>query len=227
MQFQSLTRTYPTGTFETTVPQVGARRGIYRNFFKRCLDITLVLLVAPLVVPTLLVIAFVISREGTSPIYWDLRVGRGGRRFYMMKLRTMVPDADALLKAHLSENPGAAAEWARNQKLANDPRITRLGAVLRKTSMDELPQLWNVLKGDMSLVGPRPMMPSQIALYPGEDYYDLRPGVTGPWQVSDRHTCAFAKRAEFDADYNAELSLFTDVKLILRTLGVVLRGTGC
>jgi exopolysaccharide production protein ExoY len=173
-----------------------------------------------------LLLALLIARDGHSPFYWNARVGRSGRVFHMLKLRTMVRDADARLEAHLAADPAAAAEWGATQKLKKDPRITTFGRILRKTSMDELPQLWNVLVGDMSLVGPRPMMPSQQVLYPGRAYYTLRPGLTGPWQVSDRNGCTFAKRAEFDRDYEQSLSLATDLRLLARTVAVVLKGTG-
>jgi lipopolysaccharide/colanic/teichoic acid biosynthesis glycosyltransferase len=139
----------------------------------------------------------------------------------------MVPGAEARLAAHLAADPAARAEWDRSQKLREDPRVTPLGRLLRRSSLDELPQLWNVLAGDMSLVGPRPMMPCQQALYPGEAYYRLRPGLTGPWQVSDRHASAFADRARFDRDYEQALSLATDLRILAATLRAVLRGTGC
>src|SRR5690606_30267059 len=126
----------------------------------------------------------------------------------------------------LATNPEAKAEWELTQKLKNDPRITRFGHFLRKTSLDELPQLWNVLRGDMSIVGPRPMMLEQAQLYPGADYYHLRLGVTGLWQISDRNNSTFAARATFDARYAAELSLKGDISIIARTVGVVLRCTG-
>lgn len=203
-----------------------ARRGLYRNGLKRVMDVTLVLLGGVVVLPVVLVLALLIARDGHSPFYWNARVGRGGRIFHMLKLRSMVHDADARLEAHLAADPAAALEWAATQKLKRDPRITTFGRILRKTSMDELPQLWNVLTGDMSLVGPRPMMPSQQLLYPGRAYYTLRPGLTGPWQVSDRNGCTFAKRAEFDRDYEQSLSLATDLRLLLRTVSVVLKGTG-
>ena len=205
----------------------GRPGGTYRNFFKRLIDVTLVLMALPVVLPSLVLIALFVARDGASPIYWDQRVGRNGRIFKMMKLRTMVPNAREILDEHLAADPAAAREWAHNQKLKHDPRITRIGKLLRKSSVDELPQLWNVLKGDMSLVGPRPMAPSQVDLYPGTDYFDLRPGLTGPWQVSDRHNSAFAKRAQYDAEYNARVSLLTDLKLILCTVTVVMKGTGC
>jgi lipopolysaccharide/colanic/teichoic acid biosynthesis glycosyltransferase len=109
------------------------------------------------------------------------------------------------------------------QATKNDPRVTPLGRLLRKASLDELPQLWNVLKGDMSLVGPRPMLPEQRTLYPGRAYYRMRPGLTGPWQVSDRNATSFAGRAEFDADYATRQSLRTDIVILIRTTWVVLR----
>ncbi len=202
------------------------RNGLYRTVFKRVIDVILVVLGGVLVLPVVLVLAVLIARDGHSPFYWNDRVGRGGRTFRMLKLRSMVHDADARLEAHLAADPAAAAEWASTQKLKKDPRITPFGRLLRKSSLDELPQLWNVLKGDMSLVGPRPMMPNQRGLYPGRAYYALRPGVTGPWQVSDRNNCTFAKRADFDRDYERTLSFGTDLRLLLRTVSTVLKGTG-
>ena len=164
--------------------------------------------------------------DGSSPFYWSDRVGRGGKTFRMLKLRTMVPNADKLLEEYLSRNAEAMLEWNSTQKLKSDPRITAVGRLLRKTSLDELPQLWNVLIGDMSLVGPRPMMPSQRALYSGTAYYALRPGITGPWQVSVRNESEFAQRVDFDAKYDRTISFATDVKLLLATVRVVFRGTG-
>jgi len=111
-------------------------------------------------------------------------------------------------------------------KLRNDPRITRLGRFIRKTSIDELPQIWNVLKGEMSMVGPRPIMQSQRRIYPGSEYYKMRPGITGFWQVSDRNECSFSKRARFDADYLNRLSFVTDLFVMLQTVMVVIRATG-
>ena len=198
----------------------------YRGGLKRVLDIVLVLIALPIVLPTIIVLAVLISRDGHSAFYRQRRLGLGGRVFTMWKLRSMVPDADARLAAHLKDDEAARREWDAYQKLGDDPRITPLGKLLRKSSLDELPQLWNVLCGDMSLVGPRPMLPEQRPLYPGYAYYTMRPGVTGFWQVSDRNTSTFAQRAEFDADYERNLSFVTDIKVLLATVGVVLRGTG-
>ncbi len=206
---------------------VPLRGGLYRNGAKRVLDVLLVLAGAPIILPLVLILALLVMRDGHAPFYTQARVGRGGRIFRFWKLRTMVSDADARLAEYLANDPQAKAEWDHAQKLKNDPRITRIGSFLRKTSLDELPQLWNVLKGDMSLVGPRPMMPRQQVLYPGTAYYALRPGITGTWQISDRNQCSFAARAEFDADYEQSLSFARDVHILLSTVGVVLRGTGC
>ena len=199
-------------------------RDLYGNFFKHSLDLLIVLLSLPfmvLIVALLALVILVVDRQG--PFYWSERVGRGGAVFRMMKLRTMVRDADARLKEYLGTDPAAATEWAAKQKLTHDPRITRLGGVLRKYSIDELPQLWNVLTGDMSLVGPRPMMPDQRAIYPGNAYYHLRPGITGPWQVSARNLSAFADRAEFDGNYARNLSFGNDLRIVARTFSAVVR----
>jgi lipopolysaccharide/colanic/teichoic acid biosynthesis glycosyltransferase len=200
--------------------------GLYRSVFKRVLDIGLVLLALPIVLPTVLVLAALISLDAHSPFYRQKRLGKGGRVFILWKLRSMVPDAEARLSEHLAGNDVARHEWDAYQKLVRDPRITPIGQLLRKCSLDELPQLWNVLTGDMSLVGPRPMMPEQLPLYPGHAYFALRPGVTGFWQVSARNASTFAQRAEFDADYDRKLSLAADLRVLLATVRVVLRGTG-
>lgn len=220
----------PTAEFEKLIDEtLFADRPtyLYRDVAKRALDIALVLVAAVPVLLVLCVLALVIALDGKSPIYLQKRVGRSGRVFQMWKLRSMVPNAEAQLQSYLAANPKARAEWDRTQKLRRDPRITRIGHLIRKTSLDELPQLWNVLRGDMSLVGPRPMMVSQKALYPGSAYYALRPGITGFWQTSVRNESSFAERARFDADYLRQLSLGTDIKVLFRTVGVVIKGTGC
>lgn len=202
------------------------RGGIYRKALKRALDIILVVLAAPLVLLSVAVLALGIALEGGRPFYSQPRVGRNGRVYRMWKLRSMVVDADARLESYLAQNPSARAEWDSTQKLKSDPRITRFGRLLRKSSLDELPQLWNVLWGDMSLVGPRPMMPCQQDIYPGTAYYRLRPGITGPWQVSRRNESTFADRARFDLDYEQTLSLATDLRLLIKTVHVVVHATG-
>jgi len=200
--------------------------GAYATFFKRLLDIVLVLLVAPFVLPVVLGLGLVIRRDGGAAFYCQERIGRGGKVFRLWKLRSMVVDADRKLEEYLRADTAARAEWDETQKLKEDPRITAAGRLIRKTSLDELPQLWNVLTGDMSLVGPRPMMPQQAELYPGRDYYRLRPGLTGLWQISDRNQTSFAARAAYDAEYSRQVSLVTDVLVLFATVWVVLRGTG-
>jgi lipopolysaccharide/colanic/teichoic acid biosynthesis glycosyltransferase len=199
---------------------------VYHNGAKRVLDVFLVLLTLPVSLPLILGMMVLAALDGRSPLYLQKRLGRSGRVFYMVKIRTMVSGADTLLEDYLCKNPTARHEWDDTQKLKCDPRITRMGCFLRKSSLDELPQLWNVLVGDMSLVGPRPMMVSQESLYPGKAYYELRPGITGPWQVSDRNESSFADRAGFDSQYLADISLTQDLSILMRTVSVVLRGTG-
>ena len=213
------------GLIEMETPR---RRGamVYRRVVKRAMDVALVVAVA---VPTLAILVplmAIIALDGRSPIYVQKRLGRGGQVFRMFKLRSMVADADQILDTYLARNPEARAEWDRTQKLKNDPRITFFGAFIRKTSLDELPQLMNVLLGDMSLVGPRPMMVAQKELYPGAAYYEMRPGITGLWQVSERNESSFSERASYDTAYFRQMSLGTDLKVMAQTVKVVFLATG-
>ncbi|MHA7869120.1 MAG: sugar transferase [Salipiger thiooxidans] len=220
----------PTADIEKLIDDAlfAAPRGaFYRHFAKRVLDVTLVLIGALPVLLVTLVLAAIIASDGHRPVYLQRRVGRNGRVFHMWKLRSMVKDADARLESYLAGNAVARAEWDRTQKLRHDPRITPVGRIIRKCSLDELPQLWNVLRGDMSLVGPRPMMVEQQSIYPGTAYYALRPGITGFWQTSVRNESSFAERAGFDTAYLRDLSLRTDLKVLARTVRVVIHGTGC
>lgn len=210
--------------FLKTEPMIA--QGFYARYVKRLLDIAIVLVSAPVVLPIIAIVALLIRRDGGAAFYCQDRVGKDGKIFTCWKLRSMVVDADAKLAEYLEANPDAAAEWAVAQKLRHDPRITKIGAFIRKSSIDELPQLWCILKGDMSLVGPRPFLLDQQKLYKGNAYYALRPGLTGFWQVGDRNETSFAARAVFDTRYAAELTLKTDVNILMRTVGVVMRGTG-
>ncbi|MFO7855076.1 MAG: sugar transferase [Paracoccaceae bacterium] len=206
--------------------------GLYAAFGKRALDLGLTLGAAPLWAPLTLLLAVMVRldpRSGrASALYRQVRVGRGGRRFTCWKIRTMIPDAEAALARHLAADPAAAQEWRARQKLRRDPRILPVGRLLRAASLDELPQLWNVLRGEMSLVGPRPFTPDQRALYPTPETYEtLRPGLTGLWQVGPRGAGAdFAGRALEDARYLERLGLAADLAILARTLGVVLKARG-
>jgi lipopolysaccharide/colanic/teichoic acid biosynthesis glycosyltransferase len=226
LQMDDLSDEIGTASAPVGLVKIPPRSGLYRNYLKRCLDVAAVLITSLIVVPFITILALIVARDGSAPFYFSQRVGRGGRTFLMVKLRTMVPNADRLLEQYLNKNANARLEWNSTQKLKADPRITRIGRLLRKTSMDELPQLWNVLIGDMSLVGPRPMMPSQRVLYNGLSYYALLPGITGSWQVSVRNESEFAKRADFDRNYDDNLSLTTDLRILWATMRVVLKGTG-
>lgn len=207
-------------------PDPGSHRW-YMAGGKRTLDVVMVLATLPLSLAIIAAAAVLLWLEGGNPFYRQQRLGQGGRAFAIWKLRTMVRDADARLAEYLDRDPALRHEWDSTQKLKKDPRITRIGALLRATSIDELPQLWNVLKGDMSLVGPRPMMPEQLPIYgDATAYFALKPGITGIWQVSARNEHLFSCRAQFDALYFATASLWGDLVLMFKTVGVVVRRTG-
>ncbi|MEM8786999.1 MAG: sugar transferase [Pseudomonadota bacterium] len=195
---------------------------------KRSVDLTLVLSTAILWLPLIAALATAVWLVGGRPFFGHVRVGRGGAAFRCWKLRTMACDADAVLRTHLAENPAAAAEWAQTRKLRRDPRVTWLGGVLRASSLDELPQLWNVLRGDMSLVGPRPITRQELRDYgPGAVAYTaVRPGITGPWQVRGRNRLSMAERRAYDVEYAQTWSLGGDMRILFRTAIVVLAGTG-
>ncbi|MEP3347009.1 MAG: sugar transferase [Litoreibacter sp.] len=194
--------------------------------WKRPLDLVLVIVTLPISIPILTLCILLSMLDGGPAFYRQPRVGRGGRAFQMLKLRTMRVNAERQLTEILMSDPHAAIEWQQTQKLRRDPRITIIGKMLRKSSLDELPQIWNVLKGEMSLVGPRPMLREQVGMYPGLAYFRLRPGITGPWQVFGRNDASFASRAKYDAMYEREMSIRNDLSLIVRTVGVVFGGTG-
>lgn len=215
-------------TYSLDVPRsdIALSGGRYSANWKRRLDVFLVCLTLPIWGPFLLIAAGMAMLDGGPAFYTQPRVGRSGKTFLMYKLRSMRVDAERHLTEILLQDPQAAVEWQHRQKLRKDPRITFIGKMLRKTSLDELPQLWNVLRGDMSLVGPRPMLPEQSAMYPGTAYFRMRPGLTGPWQVFGRNEESFGARAKYDAMYERKLGAFYDLSLIGRTFGVVLWGTG-
>ena len=201
-------------------------KSLYGAMIKPVLDVVFTVLLA---LPAAMIVGFfalLVMSDGHNPFYRQTRIGKNGRAFGMWKLRSMVPNADAVLEAYLAENPEARREWDLTQKLKKDPRITPVGRFIRKTSIDELPQLLNVVSGDMSLVGPRPMMLDQRVLYPGLAYYAMRPGITGFWQTSTRNESSFAERATFDARYFSAMSLKTDLRVLFKTVGVVFAGTG-
>lgn len=198
----------------------------YRLKGKRIFDLAVVLATVWFTLPIILILALAVLVTGQAPFYTQDRIGLDGKIFRIWKLQTMLPNAKERLQAYLESNPEYRDEWETKQKLAKDPRITPLGRFLRKSSLDELPQLFNVFNGTMSLIGPRPMMPEQKTQYSGSAYYGLLPGMSGLWQVSDRSDGGFAGRVRYDDMYAAQISLITDLRVIAQTIGAVVRGTG-
>ncbi|MBC7799045.1 MAG: sugar transferase [Gemmatimonadaceae bacterium] len=178
--------------------------------------------------PVLLGVAFLVTRDGGPLLFRHRRVGHNGEAFMCLKFRTMVVDADAVLAELLARNPAARAEWDATQKLRDDPRVTRYGRLLRNTSLDELPQLLNILRGEMSLVGPRPIVPAEVPRY-GDDialYFAAIPGLTGLWQVSGRSDTSYQRRVELDCEYVRTWSFWGDVAILLKTIPAVVLKRG-
>lgn len=205
-----------------------APSGFYSRFGKRAFDITFALLLLPVLMPVIFLLWCIVRRDGGPGFFGHTRVGRNGKPFKCWKVRSMVVDAEARLQAHLDTNPEAAAEWARDHKLTNDPRINRLGHLLRTTSLDELPQIWNVLKGEMSFVGPRPIVTKELKKYGSSvsTYLVQKPGITGLWQVSGRNNISYDERVALDVAYLSCVSFFKDLGIIAMTASAVLSRTG-
>jgi lipopolysaccharide/colanic/teichoic acid biosynthesis glycosyltransferase len=200
-----------------------------RGRAKRAIDVVVAALLILLFAPTLALLVGLVWLAGGSPLYGHERIGRGGRTFLCWKIRTMVPDAARRLDEVLRADPELAAEWARDHKLRRDPRVTRVGRVLRWTKLDELPQLWNVLVGDMSLVGPRPVTAEELAKYGRSlrHYLAVRPGLTGVWQLDGRNDPSYDRRVLLDRYYVMRPSVLRDVGLLVRTPVAIVRRGGC
>ncbi|MEH6717855.1 MAG: sugar transferase [Aurantimonas endophytica] len=197
---------------------------------KRAFDVALAALILLLLSPLFAMVMVLIRMSSPGPtLYGHERIGRGGRSFKCLKFRTMVPNGDEILAAYLAANPDAEEEWKATRKLRVDPRVTVVGSVLRKTSVDELPQLINILRGEMSLVGPRPVVFDELRYYgPRKVHYlAARPGLTGLWQVSGRSDTSYDQRVSFDCHYCENWTFVSDLLLIVRTVPAVLsrRGT--
>ncbi len=202
--------------------------GVYRAVFKRLFDLCFALLLLPILVPVILGLWIMARRDGGPGFYGHARVGKNGVMFKCWKVRSMCLDSQEQLRLHLEANPEAAREWALTQKLKDDPRITAFGNFIRKTSLDELPQIWNVLRGQMSFVGPRPVVQDELNKYgPFQStYLELRPGITGIWQTSGRNEVDYDDRVRFDVEYLQSMTFLGDLKLILKTATVVFDRTG-
>ena len=196
---------------------------------KRTLDLGLVLLGLLLLWPLILGLVLLLKVMDPGPVlYGHRRVGFGGREFRCWKFRTMVVNGDEVLERHFRDNPADAAVWALKRKLVNDPRVTPLGAILRKLSLDELPQLLNVLSGEMSLVGPRPVVEAELSNYgvSGKYYLATRPGLTGLWQISGRSDTTYAERVRLDRFYVANWGLLRDLRIVVMTVPAILMSRG-
>ena len=201
----------------------------YRRQWKRLLDLLIMAALLLPCVPFFLAIALGIKLNSRGPVFYRQdRIGLDGRAIKIWKFRTMYKDAEAMLEKCLAEDPHLQEEWEREQKLKNDPRITRMGRLLRKASLDELPQLFNVLSGEMSLVGPRPIVQEEIKKYGKsfELYTQVRPGITGLWQVSGRNNVSYATRVALDESYIANWSVWLDIYIMVRTIPAALTAKG-
>jgi Undecaprenyl-phosphate galactose phosphotransferase WbaP len=210
-------------------PSILDQNLVYKNWIARILDIALILLAAPYILLAFLVITVLIKLDSPGPVFYrQTRIGRFGRKFSILKFRTMVRNADQILQNYLDTSPQLRAQWLATHKLKQDPRVTRLGTLLRKSSLDELPQLWNILIGDMSLIGPRPIVAAEVEKYGKcfDLYIQVRPGLTGLWQVSGRNDTSYQYRVELDEYYVRNKSLKLDLQILWKTIFVVLRKTG-
>jgi exopolysaccharide production protein ExoY len=219
-------RERPAGVRAATSVRVGPVNG---GALCRAFDIIVALVVILFTAPLLIMIALGVKlHDGGPALFGHERIGVGGRTFRCMKFRSMVVDADARLAALLAADPQARADWDRDFKLKRDPRITPLGDFLRRSSLDELPQLFNVLRGDMSIVGPRPIVKSEAARYGAriESYCAVRPGITGLWQVSGRSDTTYRRRVAMDAVYARSKCLSWDIKILLLTVPAVFLAKG-
>jgi exopolysaccharide production protein ExoY len=198
--------------------------------FKRGFDLAAALTAILLLLPMFCLIAVAIKLWDRGPVFYrHRRIGLGGASFDCLKFRSMVVNGDEVLSRHLAANSAAAREWEQSRKLKNDPRITPLGASMRKTSIDELPQLVNILRGEMSFVGPRPIVTAEVPKYGDAigHYLCARPGLTGPWQVSGRNDVDYATRVALDREYVEDWSFRRDVSIIAKTARVVVTARGC
>ena len=201
---------------------------ILPRLIKRSFDIVMSASALVATSPLLFILTILVKRDGGPALFGHKRIGQNGHRFSCLKFRSMVTNGDEVLRRHLAKNPAAMAEWKAEWKLRDDPRVTRLGHFLRKTSLDELPQLFNVLKGDMSLVGPRPIIMAECAEYDSDIalYHMVRPGLTGLWQISGRNDVSYRERVEMDSRYVRNWSFWHDIAIILKTIPVLLNRTG-
>lgn len=218
-----------SGVARARAPQSLGAESWYRNSGKRLFDVTASTLGLIVLTPVLLIVAVMIFLyDRGKPIFVHRRLGQDGESFGCLKLRSMAMNAEERLQGMLESSPEMRQEWEESQKLTNDPRVTRIGNFLRKTSLDELPQLFNVLKGEMSLVGPRPIVQDELPRY-GSDaiaYLRVRPGLTGLWQTTGRNDVSYQERVAMDVAYERDISFVEDLRIMAMTVVTMLRRTG-
>lgn len=218
-----------SGVVRARPPQSLGAESWYRNSGKRLFDVTASAMGLIVLTPVLLIVAVMIFLyDRGKPIFVHRRLGQDGESFGCLKLRSMAMNAEERLKGMLESSPEMRQEWEESQKLTNDPRVTRIGNFLRKTSLDELPQLFNVLKGEMSLVGPRPIVQDELPRY-GSDaiaYLRVRPGLTGLWQTTGRNDVSYQERVAMDVAYERDISFVEDLRIMAMTVVTMLRRTG-
>ena len=196
---------------------------------KRCIDVGLVLLLTPILIPLVVLVSTVVMLGSRGPIFYShRRIRRNGEFFSMWKFRTMGPNSAEVLEKYLAKHPEARAEWNKSHKLRHDPRIAPGGSFLRRYSIDEIPQMWNVLRGQMSLVGPRPIVAAEVERYRDSFgcYCRVKPGITGLWQVSGRSTLTYDERVQLDCQYVEQWSLWRDFVILSKTLMSVVNQDG-
>ncbi len=216
------------GRARKRLPVLPPSRSIGHHILKRSVDVVGSVCIAILLSPLILTLLIAV-RAGGGPIFFGhTRVGREKKPFKCYKFRSMIPDAERVLQDLLHSDPEALQEWRQNHKLKDDPRVTRFGSFLRKSSLDELPQLWNVFKGDMSLVGPRPIVADELERYGAKAhmYLAVKPGMTGLWQVMGRSSVTYSRRVSMDSLYARKKSLRLDVWILFKTFGAVVRKVG-
>jgi lipopolysaccharide/colanic/teichoic acid biosynthesis glycosyltransferase len=196
----------------------------------RTMDITIALAAVLLLLPLLILVIVMLKLTSRGPLLFaHPRIGKGGQVFPCYKFRSMVVNSAEVLERHLAEHPEAMAEWQRDHKLRNDPRVTTIGRILRRSSLDEVPQIFNVLRGEMSLVGPRPIVAGEMFRYRQYifDYMSVKPGITGLWQISGRNNTTYRRRVALDTAYARSRNVMLDIAIMARTVPAVVLGSGC
>lgn len=198
-------------------------------FWKRFIDLFLLLISSPVVLPVVLIVSLIVKISSPGPVFYGhKRTGKNGKEFKCWKFRSMVIDADKQLEKILAENPEMRAEWEKDRKFTNDPRVTKIGKILRKTSIDEIPQFFNILTGEMSFIGPRPVTEPELKKYgnKAQIILSVQPGLSGMWQISGRSDTGYEERVTLDSYYIQNWSVWLDIWIIIKTVYVVLRGKG-